>query len=60
MQQNLTYKSGSAETSKFAKNAELKCLTSDINRLDIYKLETNPVNLIKVTNIVSCLKDCKW
>ena len=33
------------DTSKFLKNADLDNLKSDVDKLDLDKVETNPVNL---------------
>ena len=39
-------------TSKFAKKANLANLKSDVDRLDINNLETTPLNLSKLSNVV--------
>ena len=39
-------------TSKFAKKADLANLKSDVDRLDINNLETTPLNLSKLSNVV--------
>ena len=39
-------------TSKFAKKADLANLKSDVDRLNINNLETTPLNLSKLSNVV--------
>ena len=40
------------DISNIAKNSDVVCLKSDIDKQDIDKLETTPVNLNKLSNIV--------
>ena len=39
-------------TSKFVKQADLKNLISDTDKVDIGRLESTSINLIKLTNVV--------
>ena len=39
-------------TWKFAKKVDLACLKSDVDKLDIDKLENTPIDLSKPSNIV--------
>ena len=40
------------DTSNFAKKSDLFCLKSEIDKLDTYKLETTPVDLSKLSDVV--------
>ena len=40
------------DSSKFGRKACLACLKSDVHKLDIDKLETTPVDLSKLSNVV--------
>ena len=39
-------------TWKFAKKVDLACLKSDVDKLDIDKLENTPIDLSKPSNII--------
>ena len=40
------------DISKFAKSVDLPCLKSETDKLDISKLETTPVDLSKLSDVV--------
>ena len=40
------------DTSKFAKKADLASLKSDVEKIDVGKLETTPVHLSKLSSVV--------
>ena len=49
------------DTSKFAKKADLASLKSDVDKWDIDKLETLPVDLSKLSNVKNnFLKKTIW
>ena len=63
MQQKQIWNATGVDTLKFAKKFDLASLKSEIDKLDIGKLETTPANLSTLSDVVRkwCYyKDCVW
>ena len=63
MQQKQIWNATGVDTLKFAKKFDLASLKSEIDKLDIGKLETTPADLSTLSDVVkkwSYYKDCIW
>ena len=63
MQQKQIWNATGVDSLKFAKKFDLASLKSEIDKLDIGKLETTPVDLSTLSDVVRkwCYyKDCIW
>ena len=63
MQQKQIWNATGVDTLKFAKKFDLASLKSEIDKLDIGKLETTPADLSTLSDVVRkwCYyKDCIW